>query len=561
MKKTILITLVVAALSLTAAAQQALDPSKTTINKNPTPTFNVFSSLTMDFSNPSQGLTITKTRLGGSNENVYLGRNVGTSTNPHFISLATNTTCIINDDQTVSITFSPEINTPGEYYLYIPYHYFEFETNKGEYWSNEVARIFHIEDSTSIITPDNPTYVFSLDDTEALTETVAYVPVNMSSTATILGFEFTAHLTPDVQFATDENGKCNVRIADRYADTHHCYTNITESGTLRVAFMSDDNTLIQVGEDCILYIPVITPAETGTSTLIISNIIISTADSQAVRLTDEPNALIIATKVMPGDIDSDGEITIADATATVDIILNRYSGSGISQAADMNKDGEVNLIDVVLIVNQIISHDAPAYGSISNEITTAVAPLFEIVGLESVNDKNIKADILLHNASGFIGAQFDTVLPEGWTFVMNDNQTPKIELCNESAPTHTLAASMIDDSTMRMIIFSMQNRTFTSSDICFASIYLTCEATENTESEGRMENMLLAATDLSGVTPTDCKFTLKVPTSGVDTLLNANEPIYVYSADGCMIANSLDNIAPGLYIVRHCGKASKVLVK
>ena len=68
----------------------------------------------------------------------------------------------------------------------------------------------------------------------------------------------------------------------------------------------------------------------------------------------------------PGDVDADGEITIADANKVVVIIINGGSsghthtpdpeGDWIN-AADVNGDGEVNIADVNAIIDRILNGD------------------------------------------------------------------------------------------------------------------------------------------------------------------------------------------------------------
>lgn len=55
--------------------------------------------------------------------------------------------------------------------------------------------------------------------------------------------------------------------------------------------------------------------------------------------------------VIDGDVNADGEISIADINAVIDIIL---MGSGYSNAADVNHDGEVNIADVNAIIDKLL---------------------------------------------------------------------------------------------------------------------------------------------------------------------------------------------------------------
>ena len=53
-----------------------------------------------------------------------------------------------------------------------------------------------------------------------------------------------------------------------------------------------------------------------------------------------------------GDINSDGTVNVVDIVLAVNIILeNTYN-----QAADLNDDDVVNVIDIVLLVNLILGY-------------------------------------------------------------------------------------------------------------------------------------------------------------------------------------------------------------
>jgi len=53
---------------------------------------------------------------------------------------------------------------------------------------------------------------------------------------------------------------------------------------------------------------------------------------------------------LTGDVNGDGEVTIADVNAIVDLILS----SSYSASADVNGDGEVTIADVNAVVDIIL---------------------------------------------------------------------------------------------------------------------------------------------------------------------------------------------------------------
>lgn len=63
---------------------------------------------------------------------------------------------------------------------------------------------------------------------------------------------------------------------------------------------------------------------------------------------------VIAIKPIVGDVNADGEVTIADVTALVNIILGKADTTCDLTAADVNADGKVTIADVTALVNIIL---------------------------------------------------------------------------------------------------------------------------------------------------------------------------------------------------------------
>ena len=62
-----------------------------------------------------------------------------------------------------------------------------------------------------------------------------------------------------------------------------------------------------------------------------------------------------ATASVYGDVNGDGEVTIADVNAVLDVIM----GDEYNAAADVNNDGEVNIADINVIISIILGDFAP----------------------------------------------------------------------------------------------------------------------------------------------------------------------------------------------------------
>ena len=56
---------------------------------------------------------------------------------------------------------------------------------------------------------------------------------------------------------------------------------------------------------------------------------------------------------LPGDVNGDDEVNIADVNAIIDVIL---SGASVLPAADVNHDSEVNIADINAVIDIILTH-------------------------------------------------------------------------------------------------------------------------------------------------------------------------------------------------------------
>ena len=56
---------------------------------------------------------------------------------------------------------------------------------------------------------------------------------------------------------------------------------------------------------------------------------------------------------LPGDVDGDGEVSISDVNAVIDLILGGEGNEELRSRADVNEDGEIGISDVNMIINMI----------------------------------------------------------------------------------------------------------------------------------------------------------------------------------------------------------------
>jgi len=64
---------------------------------------------------------------------------------------------------------------------------------------------------------------------------------------------------------------------------------------------------------------------------------------------------IVGLNSLPGDVNNDGEISVADINSLIDIILNSAGGSIDDPLSDVNGDGEVSVADINALVDMILN--------------------------------------------------------------------------------------------------------------------------------------------------------------------------------------------------------------
>ena len=63
----------------------------------------------------------------------------------------------------------------------------------------------------------------------------------------------------------------------------------------------------------------------------------------------------LETAVVPGDVNADGEVNIADVNAVISIALGGAADENTTTRADVNKDGEINIADINAVIAIILA--------------------------------------------------------------------------------------------------------------------------------------------------------------------------------------------------------------
>ena len=114
---------------------------------------------------------------------------------------------------------------------------------------------------------------------------------------------------------------------------------------------------------------------------------------------------------LAGDTNGDGILNVLDVVAMVNQVLS----GGYDEVADMNSDGELNILDVVSLMNQILAN---AEGGLVRGKTTTEAAVKYGNGMMSYESDGVIAGVQL-----FVSGDFeitDSFLPSGWDMSSNE---------------------------------------------------------------------------------------------------------------------------------------------
>lgn len=246
----------------------------------------------------------------------------------------------------INSSFNSDITTntsnDGSYWWNIPSSLSQGSNYKIKITSTSDSNIYDYSDGTFTIS--SPSVDLSIGNIDVNS---GVIDIDMSNDSPVSGFQFALTDTPDFITITGADGGS--------AGSAGFMISTSEAGI--VLGFSLSGTQIYPGNDTLvkLYFDIDNP---GTTTnLCLEDIIISdpNGDALGVNVGDCEDVELLS--IVLGDINFDGAIDILDVVIQVNAILTG-GGEDLSSteftAADLNGDGILNVIDVVLLVNSIL---------------------------------------------------------------------------------------------------------------------------------------------------------------------------------------------------------------
>ncbi|MBR4830045.1 MAG: hypothetical protein IKZ92_09650 [Muribaculaceae bacterium] len=94
---------------------------------------------------------------------------------------------------------------------------------------------------------------------------------------------------------------------------------------------------------------------TGPATIAIRNILFTTTSGVEIPFSDETCTVTLPATGLKGDVNDNGEVTIADVTTLIDYLLGGNVSPFNADNADVNSNGDITIADVTTLIDMLLS--------------------------------------------------------------------------------------------------------------------------------------------------------------------------------------------------------------
>ena len=392
------------------------------------------------------------------------------------------------------------------------------------------VEVTNVQQAESPGTGTSAGVLLNASDFAAYKETNVTLPITLTNSQAIAGFQFDLQLPEGVSIA--QNG---ISLASR-ASGLTISTSTLASNTTRFVVVATDGSTMAAGEGEVMNITFAIAENATNGTVTLKNIVIAANidyDLSAVY-ADNVNATMTAKSYTLGDVNNDDHINVTDVVCVVDDILGRTPADFVRIAADINGNGEVNIADVMGLVDIILS----AQGKAATR-GFAKENVAEIDGLELKKDNNGQLSLCVKDVRNYVASQMEIRLDE-------DQTLEDITLNDNFKQTHQLIFARSGHSSYTVLVFSMANESYPQGDDELLKLNVSGGAGEIVVQEAMM---VTREQDQKRMAPVS-SYQAETGTGLMD----------IYSLDGRLVkaqAKNTNGLTKGVYII----DGKKVIVK
>ena len=266
------------------------------------------------------------------------------------------------------------------------------------------------------------------------------IPIQMTSTESITAFSVDVQLPQGFSFVS-------AALDSQRSNGHELSVNVN-GRVVSLASMSFSNKTFIGIDGTVVNITVSVPQDAeGQYSVLLNNMEMTVSPTKMYNPASYSGTIAVTAFVEPGDVNTDGKITITDAVGVVAFIINSNTEGLNRRAADADRNGEINVTDAVYVLNKVIrknvSH-APTRNATQQEITSTLAA--DNVGASALMTLPLRLDGMSNEITAI---QFDIKVPDNIDLkgITTDNN-------------HMVISNRQDDGSYIVVCLSLNNSTF-----------------------------------------------------------------------------------------------------
>lgn len=162
--------------------------------------------------------------------------------------------------------------------------------------------------------------------------------------------------------------------------------------------------------------------------------------------------------LLMGDVNNDERVSVTDISITVSYIMNENPLNFVFVKGDMNEDGNISVTDITRIVSKILNGETALTTSANTYRRSNILPQVILHNMEASLGEEVAVPVSLENVeNGCVALQMDVVLPLGM-----DMTAARL---NGSLKHHAISYTQLNETTYRVLVYSMTNTPMESSDV------------------------------------------------------------------------------------------------
>lgn len=314
----------------------------------------------------------------------------------------------------------------------------------------------NFEQKCELVVMSNDYYVTLSKEINTFIENTCILPVMLHNAEAAQGIQFDVYLPEGLGMDYDWSESFGVELSSR-SQGHRVTAARRQDGSVRVIVYSLNGQPFSGNDGELLTLPISTREEVGDYKVEIKNIHISGPNSFNFTAPDYATNIRVADYPL-GDSNGNGEVSVFDATNTVDQILERYTDRFIRKAADVNHDGIITVSDVTGTIDIIL--ERPMASRATHRAASDTDDKVFIDDFKLTNGQQQTISLQLTNTELYTAFQCDIVLPEGLTVAEDDDNMPMVSICGANANNHIVQTNYVSSGALRLLVMSMNNSPF-----------------------------------------------------------------------------------------------------